>query len=70
MRRQSRDDSAILVAFLIGLLAVACAPNTLGDRTVLPIPEPERPLYSELDVRNATPPPHFEVKAPGGARMS
>jgi arylsulfatase len=37
------------------------------DRTVLPIPEPKRPLYTELDVRNATPPAHFEVKAPAGA---
>jgi hypothetical protein len=36
------------------------------DRTVLPIPEPEPPLYTELDVRNATPPPRFEVKAPEG----
>jgi arylsulfatase len=37
------------------------------DRTVLPIKEPAPPLYSELDVRDATPPPHFEVKAPEGA---
>jgi arylsulfatase len=34
---------------------------------VLPIPEPARPVYTELDVRNATPPPRFEVKAPTGA---
>jgi arylsulfatase A-like enzyme len=37
------------------------------DRTVLPIPEPDPPLYTELDVRNATPPARFEVKAPEGA---
>ncbi len=37
------------------------------DRTVLPIPEPKPPQYTELDVRNATPPPRFEVKAPEGA---
>jgi arylsulfatase A-like enzyme len=37
------------------------------DRTVLPIKEPKRPVYTELDVRNATPPPRFEVKAPAGA---
>lgn len=37
------------------------------DRTVLPIREPERPTYKELDVRNATPPQRFEVKAPSGA---
>lgn len=37
------------------------------DRTVLPIPEPVRPTYTELDVRNATPPAHLQVKAPEGA---
>lgn len=37
------------------------------DRTVLPIHEPQRPRYTELDVRNATPPPRFEVKAPKAA---
>ena len=51
-------------------MIVAAAPSGLAaelDRTVLPIPEPKRPLYTELDVRNATPPPRFEVKAPAGA---
>ena len=37
------------------------------DRTVLPIKEPLRQASSTLDVRNATPPPRFEVKAPPGA---
>ncbi len=37
------------------------------DRTVLPIHEPKRPTYTELDARQATPPPRFEVKAPDGA---
>ncbi|NWF84624.1 MAG: sulfatase-like hydrolase/transferase, partial [Bryobacteraceae bacterium] len=37
------------------------------DRTVLPLSEPARPSYSELDVRNAKPPARFEVKAPQGA---
>jgi len=37
------------------------------DRSVLPIPEPKRPTYKVLDVRNAKMPPHFEVKAPKGA---
>ena len=37
------------------------------DRTVLPIQEPKRPLYTELDVRSVKTPPHFEVKAPAGA---
>ena len=37
------------------------------DRTSLPIKEPVRPTYKELDARNATAPPRFEVKAPAGA---
>jgi arylsulfatase len=37
------------------------------DRTVLPIKEPPRKKYTELDVRNTTPPPRFEVKAPKDA---
>ncbi len=37
------------------------------DRTVLPIPEPTYPHSTVFDVRNATPPPRFEVKAPAKA---
>ncbi|MEI6152625.1 MAG: arylsulfatase [Deltaproteobacteria bacterium] len=38
------------------------------DRTALPIPEPQYPHSTVLDVRNAPPPPpRFEVKAPVGA---
>ena len=37
------------------------------DRTMLPIPEPEPPTYTVLDVRDATPPPRFEVRAPEDA---
>ncbi|MGH8135119.1 MAG: hypothetical protein ACRER4_02130, partial [Steroidobacteraceae bacterium] len=37
------------------------------DRTILPIHEPVPPVISELDARNATAPPRFEVKAPAGA---
>jgi arylsulfatase len=37
------------------------------DRTVLPIPEPQPPRITELDVRDAKAPPRFEVKAPAGA---
>jgi arylsulfatase A-like enzyme len=42
------------------------APGEL-DRTILPIPEPARQTYTELDVRKAKPPARFEVKAPKGA---
>ncbi len=37
------------------------------DRSSLPIAEPKRPVYTEIDARKVTPPPRFEVKAPAGA---
>ncbi|MEO1983320.1 MAG: sulfatase-like hydrolase/transferase, partial [Fuerstiella sp.] len=37
------------------------------DRTVLPIQEPKRPTYSELDARNVKAPPSFQVRAPAKA---
>jgi arylsulfatase A-like enzyme len=37
------------------------------DRSTLPISEPKIEPISELDARNATAPPRFEVKAPVGA---
>jgi arylsulfatase len=40
---------------------------TAPDRTVLPLAEPARAEYTELDARNVKPPPRFEVKAPDGA---
>jgi arylsulfatase len=54
-----------LVALAMGSGA-AVAADAL-DRTVLPIPEPTRPAYTELDVRKTQAPPRFEVKAPAGA---
>ncbi|HEX5133290.1 MAG TPA: arylsulfatase [Candidatus Krumholzibacteria bacterium] len=61
--------------FLAGAaLVVACATPVFAqpsadkfDRTVLPVKEPKRPVYTELDARNVTPPPPFEVTAPAGA---
>jgi arylsulfatase A-like enzyme len=37
------------------------------DRSVLPLQQPKRPTFSELDVRNVETPPFFEVKAPENA---
>ncbi len=37
------------------------------DRTILPILEPKRQSYKELDARNAKAPARWEVKAPAGA---
>ncbi len=53
----------------VGLLAaqaLATEPTAL-DRTILPIQEPARPLFDEIDARNVKMPPRFEVKAPDGA---
>jgi arylsulfatase A-like enzyme len=58
---------ALLAALGIVSASELPAAETL-DRTVLPVPEPPRPVYTELDVRNAPPPPsRFEVTAPAGA---
>jgi hypothetical protein len=45
----------------------AAPPSLQLDRTVLPIAEPKRPAYTEIDARKAKMPPRFEVKAPEGA---
>ena len=44
---------------LCQLLAVPVIAQDQLDRTVLPIQEPKAPLYTELDARNAKPPPRF-----------
>jgi arylsulfatase len=63
-------------ASLLLALAAACArdkepvaTSAVGalDRTVLPIHEPAVTPIQELDARNATAPPRFEVKAPDRA---
>ena len=46
----------------------ATAQTTDGlDRSVLPIPEPKRQTYTELDVRDAKAPARWQVTAPEGA---
>lgn len=57
---------SMALALLASSVGVASAQEKL-DRTVLPIPEPKQPTYSELDARKVQPPPRFEVKAPVGA---
>jgi len=66
-----------LIAISLMLFAGSCetrqatppveATGNIVDRTALPIKEPVRPVYTELDVRDATAPERFEVKAPEGA---
>jgi arylsulfatase A-like enzyme len=53
-------------ALVCAWVGVASAQQQL-DRTVLPIQEPDRKTYRELDVRNVKTPPRFEVRAPKGA---
>jgi arylsulfatase len=72
--KQSKKFISIIVLVLAVLVivprsyAAEAKPETgTPDRTVLPIQEPKRPLYKELDARNAKMPPNFEVKAPAGA---
>src|SRR5680860_345195 len=61
MKREPLVLLAILSVFAIPLYA---AGEVQLDRTILPIHEPEYPRITELDVRNATPPPRFQVTAP------
>ena len=64
MRDSIFKTSCIAVIVSTGLIPVASAQDKF-DRTVLPIQEPARPTYSELDVRNVKKmPPLFKVTAP------
>lgn len=56
------------LGMVLGTVCAASAAQAADpDRTILPLQEPPRPLYKELDARNATMPPNFAVKAPAGA---
>jgi len=59
-------STTISVALTAAFAATAVA-QPVPDRTTLPIHEPQYPHSIVLDVRNATPPPWFEVRAPAGA---
>jgi hypothetical protein len=56
----------------LGVLVFLGAPPPAGsqeaplDRTVLPIPEPKPPVYTELDARDATPATAFRHQGAGG----
>jgi len=57
---------ALLIGLPGSLLALPVAAQDF-DRTHLPISEQDPRHYTELDVRNTTPPPRFEVTPPKGA---
>ena len=56
---------------MTSVLAAACAAAASAqpqvDRTVLPLAEPKRPTYTEIDARKVKMPPRHDVKAPAGA---
>jgi arylsulfatase A-like enzyme len=58
--------AALLLAATFSVAAVSQTPAA-PDRTVLPLAEPKRPVYTEIDARKVKPPPRFEVKAPAKA---
>jgi hypothetical protein len=63
-----RTLTLLVVATALHGAPAVSQPRTTGpDRTSLPIAEPKRPVYTEIDARKVTPPPRFEVKAPAGA---
>ena len=70
MSRTTRSTTLLATTVLAGLTAASAMAATADvalDRTVLPVAEPARPAYKQLDARNVQPPPRFEVKAPDGA---
>ena len=58
--------AGLLLALAVPLTVAAQGPGS-PDRTVLPIAEPKRPSYSELDARKVKAPARFDLKAPAGA---
>ena len=59
--------STTISVALTAARAAAVAAQTAPDRTTLSIHEPQYPHSTVLDVRNATPPQRFQVKAPAVA---
>lgn len=78
MLKRHGSKFAALVLIAIAALTFGCVqenapPKTAAtsadglDRTILPIVEPKRRTYKELDARNAQPPKRWQVTAPEGA---
>ena len=55
------------VVLSVSIMATPAYPQQELDRTTLPIQAPARDPITELDARNATAPPPFEVKMPSSA---
>lgn len=77
LKRHGTQFAALLLiaiaALHFGCVQENATPNTVAtpadglDRTILPIAEPKRQSYKELDARNAQPPKRWQVTAPEGA---
>jgi arylsulfatase len=63
----SKPVSRAVQAAMATLCAAGASAQPVVDRTVLPIAEPKRPIYTEIDARKAKMPPRHQVKAPAGA---
>lgn len=57
----------IISLSMAGAASGQSATVPVTDRTTLPIPEPVQTPIRVLDIRDAVPPPRFDVKAPKGA---
>ena len=55
------------VHILFAGVAMGQADGADLDRMILPLREPQRQVYTEIDVRKAKAPDRFEVRAPAGA---
>ena len=60
-------NRSIFMVSTILLSSLTAFSQEAFNRNSLPIREPKRPTYTELDVRNTKPPKRFEVKAPKGS---
>lgn len=65
--RRAGVIGGLLATAVVQALAPTASAAQGPDRTVLPLAEPKRPIYTEIDARNVKAPPRFEVKAPEGA---
>jgi len=63
----ARPAALVAALFICLIQAPILTAAPVQDRTVLPIQEPSRPTYTEIDARKVTMPPRVEVKAPEGA---
>jgi hypothetical protein len=62
-----RPAHSIFQLLIFFALAAPVWSQDVLDRTVLPIPEPQPPVITELDARNVKAPPRSDVRAPKGA---